>query len=97
MEVIEFSQFSGINTIYSLLAMLVVYFFTEIFKWYRKKQISNVSKENILISIKRLELLNMMQHSPEEKNTIMTLFTEYKKLGGNCYLDSKYQKWLKEN
>ena len=94
---LDFSQFSGINTIYSLIGMLIVYFSTEVFKWYRKKYISNSSKENILRSLKRLELLNMMQHSPAETKTITDLYAEYKEMGGNSYIDKQYQKWLKEN
>ena len=100
MEVIDFSQFSGINSIFALLAMVlwaVMYSGTEFFKWYRKKQTATATKEQILTSLKRLELLNLMQHSPSEKITIMNLFAEYKKLGGNCYIDEQYQKWLKEN
>jgi len=94
---LDISQFSGINSIYSLVGMFVVYFATEIFKWYTKKRISKASKEDIFHSLKRLELLNMMQHSPEEKDTITRLYGEYKAIGGNSYIDIQYQKWLKEN
>ena len=94
---LDFSQFSGINSIYSLIGMLVIYFATEIFKWYKKKRISSSTKEDIFHSLKRLELLNMLHHSPEEKEIITKLYGEYKALGGNSYIDIQYQKWLKEN
>ena len=97
METLDFSQFSGINSIYSLISMTLVYFATEIFKWQKKKRQSNVTKENIYSSLKRLELLNMIHHSPEEKEIITRLYAEYKALGGNSYVDLQYQKWIKEN
>ena len=96
MEITDFSQFGGINSIFSLIGMLAIYLLTEVFKWMRKKSIATLTKEQILISLKRLELLNLMQHSPEEKETIQNLFSEYKKLGGNCYVDAQYEKYLKE-
>jgi hypothetical protein len=96
MEALDFLQFSGINSIYSLIGMLIIYFATEIFKWYRKRHLSGRSKENIFAALKRLELLNMIQHSPEEKHIITNLYAEYKSLGGNSYIDLQYQRWLKE-
>jgi hypothetical protein len=93
----DFSQFSGINSIFSLIGMLVIYGITEILKWQKKKKTANATKENIYLALKRLELLNMMQHSPHEKAIITQLFSEYKQLGGNSYVDGIYADWLKNN
>ena len=45
------------------------------------------------LRLMRLELQQLIEHHPSEKTAIMTLFTEYKDKGGNCYLDAVYDKW----
>ena len=42
----------------------------------------------------RLELLNMIQHSPENKRAIMSLFDQYK---GNSYIKEIYTDWKERN
>jgi len=42
----------------------------------------------------RLELLNMIQHSPENKSAIMSLFDQYK---GNSYVKDMYNDWKERN
>ena len=100
----DFSQFSGINSIFSLVGMLAVYFFTEMIKWRKKRKKSNEKVEewesqwrSMCCSIKALELLEMMHHTPGEKDIITKLYSDYKTLGGNSYLDNAFKKWLKEN
>ena len=93
----DFSQFSGINSIFSFAGMLVIYFSTEIFKWAKKKKTSNAAKEDIYSAFLRLELLMMMHLSPEQKEIITELYGKYKGIGGNSYIDLQYQRWLKEN
>lgn len=52
--------------------------------------------DQVILQNKRLELLNMTQHDPTEVKTIMTLFDEYRKMGGNSYAMLIYNKWKKK-
>ena len=53
--------------------------------------------DQVILQNKRLELLNMTQHDPTEVKTIMTLFDEYRKMGGNSYAMLIYNKWKKKS
>lgn len=44
----------------------------------------------------RLQSLQMMQHDPTNRYAITLLYDQYKKLGGNSYLDAEYEKWAKK-
>ena len=44
----------------------------------------------------RLQSLQMMQHDPINRFAITLLHDQYKKLGGNSYLDAEYEKWAKK-
>ncbi|GHT34523.1 hypothetical protein FACS189434_10830 [Bacteroidia bacterium] len=48
------------------------------------------------MGIKRLELLNLIQHNPTRRATIKKLFSEYKELGGNGYVEDVYNEWLEK-
>ena len=48
------------------------------------------------LSITQLKILNLIQHDPKDKYTICLLYDEYKKNGGNSYLDAMYNKWSKK-
>ena len=52
--------------------------------------------DQVILQNKRLELLNMTQHDPTEVKTIMNLFDEYRKMGGNSYAVLVYNKWKKK-
>ena len=52
--------------------------------------------DQVILQNKRLEFLNMVQHDPTEVKTIMTLFDEYRKMGGNSYAMLVYKKWKKK-
>lgn len=57
------------------------------------------NKENreMKLQLLRLQLLNLIQHPPvDSENTIDTLFTQYKKLGGNSYICSIYDNYKKK-
>jgi hypothetical protein len=41
----------------------------------------------------RLQLLNLIYHSPENDIAIKECYGKYKKLGGNSYMDSVYTHW----
>jgi hypothetical protein len=52
--------------------------------------------KNIKLQIKRLELLNLIHHSPDKKKQIERVYVEYKDLGGNSYIDDVYDEWEKQ-
>lgn len=45
----------------------------------------------------RLQSLQMMQHDPTNRFAITLLHDQYKKMGGNSYLDAEYEKWAKKH
>jgi hypothetical protein len=42
--------------------------------------------------MKRLELLNLIQHDQKNRMAIQKSYDEYKGLGGNSYMDDIYKK-----
>lgn len=56
-------------------------------------QLQEIRKDTL-----RLQLLNLMQHDPHNKDTILTVAEEYfSKMNGNWYMGSSFSKWAKEN
>lgn len=49
------------------------------------------------ISSLRLELLNAIQHNPDDEITILALFDKYTRLGGNSYIRAYVQRWKQEH
>lgn len=54
------------------------------------KKINEVSMGNL-----RLQILNLIQHNPENKSAILSLYDEYKTRGGNSYLRDVVKQWQK--
>lgn len=54
-------------------------------------QIREVSMGNL-----RLQILNLIQHNPENKSAILSLWDEYKSRGGNSYLKDVVKQWQKK-
>lgn len=52
--------------------------------------------DNIRMILKRLEYLNVRQHNSEDEMLINAIYDEYKKLGGNSYIDLDYERWTRE-
>ena len=44
----------------------------------------------------RMQCLQMMQHAPENRFAITMLYDQYKRMGGNSYLDAEFEKWAKK-
>lgn len=44
----------------------------------------------------RLQILNLVQHDPENKSAILSLWDEYKSRGGNSYLKGVIKEWQKK-
>ena len=45
----------------------------------------------------RLQIMQLIDHSPEMRETIEKLYKEYKTNGGNSYLDIKYSDYIAKN
>lgn len=46
--------------------------------------------------MRRLEILMNINHNPEDKETILNLYDEYRKEGGNSYIQDRVEQWHKE-
>lgn len=57
--------------------------------------LADITKENRL-AVLRVELNQLIHDDPENEDTICKLFDEYKKAGGNKYMDLKFEKWKKD-
>ena len=51
--------------------------------------------DHIKLTIKRLEYLNVRQHNEDDEILINSIYDEYKRLGGNSYIDMDYERWAK--
>ena len=51
--------------------------------------------DKIKVALKRLEYLNMRNHNEDDEVSINAIYDEYKRLGGNSYIDMDYERWSK--
>jgi hypothetical protein len=49
--------------------------------------------DKIKVALKRLEYLNMRNHNEDDEVSINAIYDEYKRLGGNSYIDMDYERW----
>ena len=54
-------------------------------------KIDEVSMGNL-----RLQILNLIQHDPENKSAILSLYDEYKSRSGNSYIKGIVKEWQKK-
>ena len=54
------------------------------------------NQANMKLDMLRLKYLQMVQHNPKEKAIILSLFDEYKRLGGNSWIADIHEEWLKK-
>lgn len=54
----------------------------------RNKQFKDMN-----MRMRRLEILMNINHNPEDAETILNLFDEYHKDGGNSYIQDRVQQW----
>lgn len=52
--------------------------------------------DSVQLIVKRLEYMNLIQHSPENERTINQVYDEYKSMGGNSYIMLEHDRWLRE-
>lgn len=43
--------------------------------------------------IRRMEIIMNLYHNPEDKKTILDLYDEYRKEGGNSYIQNRVEHW----
>lgn len=73
-------------------------------QWWResrggiKQDIQQIRADNhdTKMSVLRLELLNAIQHNPDDEITILALYDKYTRLGGNSYMRAYVQRWKQE-
>jgi hypothetical protein len=51
--------------------------------------------KNLILYIKRIEISNMIFQHPDDFIYISELYDEYKKIGGNSYIDFQYSNYIK--
>lgn len=80
----------------------------EFFKWINKQityrnRLENKldiilnNQDRIQLDVLRLKYLHMVQHNPNEKAIILLIFDEYKKMGGDSWIDDIHEEWLKKH
>lgn len=47
------------------------------------------------IQVLRFEILMNLHHRPDDEATILHLYDEYKKYGGNSYIKTRIEEWQK--
>jgi tRNA nucleotidyltransferase/poly(A) polymerase len=66
-----------------------------VLKFIRDSSKRNEEFKGLLKSVKRLELLHLLDHKTKDAETICSVYDEYKELGGNSYLDEHFKEWRK--
>ena len=64
--------------------------------WKFKNNIKKWLTGDLEASILRLELLNLIEHDPQNIDAIMYAYDDYVKYGKNTYIHSVFEKWKKE-
>ena len=73
---------------------------SDLFKWFfhnrRTLDVIVETQKSMQLDILRLKFLQLVQHTPNERAIISSVFDEYKKLGGDSWVDDMYETWLKK-
>lgn len=70
-------------------------------KWQYKSRVEDkidmLIKSNAELKLEtlRIKYLHFYHHQPWEANIISSIFDEYKKLGGNSWIDDLHEEWKK--
>ena len=100
----EYLQFEHINNWFSILAIVIIVIVApmlpKLWEAGQKRKRTNTAGGDSYVLLKRLELINFFFHSPEEIDTIIKLYGQYKALKfenkiPNEYIDKEYAKWAK--
>lgn len=77
-----------------VIASIVAPTFMKLLEWAfsgRHKQIKDMN-----MRMRRLEIQMNISHNPEDAETILDLYDEYRKEGGNSYIQTRVEQWKKE-
>ncbi|MBR4419678.1 MAG: hypothetical protein IKT32_02245 [Clostridia bacterium] len=73
---------------------------SDLFKWltHTRRTLDTIleNQKNMQLDILRMKFLQLVQHNPNERAIISSVFDEYKKLGGDSWVDDMYETWLKK-
>ncbi|MBO5704527.1 MAG: hypothetical protein J6R99_00745 [Alphaproteobacteria bacterium] len=72
-----------------IIASIVAPTFMKLLEWV-------FSKRKTEMRLSRIEILMNIAHNPEDEETILHLFDEYKKKGFNSYVEKRVKQYLKE-
>ena len=89
----EFFTVIGISEIASIITALTAIFIASRRgrDWLIRPAVDACRKNEL--DIKRLEILLMINTQPAKVDTINNAYDEYKKMGGNSYIDSVIKEW----
>lgn len=77
-----------------IIASIVAPTFMKVLEWAfsrRHKQIKDMD-----MRMRRMEIIMNMSHNPDDEETILDLYDAYKKRGGNTYIQTRVEQYLKE-
>ncbi len=77
-----------------IIASIVAPTFMKLLDWVfsgRHKQIKDMD-----MRMRRMEIIMNMSHNPDDEETILDLYDAYKKQGGNTYIQTRVEQYLKE-
>lgn len=83
-----------VATITAIISPTLLFIFNYI-RETRKEKRMQLAKNiaDINIKLKRMEIIMNICHNPDDKETILTLYDEYKAIGGNSYIRNMIQEW----
>lgn len=76
----------------SIIAPLIL-FFCQLFRDRKHSVEKNISY--LQMQILRFEILMNLHHRPDDEGTILHLYDEYQKVGGNSYIKTRIEEWQK--
>lgn len=59
-------------------------------------QLIKERREGFAMRLRRVEIMQNLQQNPDDDQTIMNLYDEYRKRGGNSYIKERITEWKKE-
>ena len=59
-------------------------------------QVIKEHRDGMHMRLRRVEIMQNLQQNPDDDQTIMNLYDEYRKRGGNSYITERVTKWQEE-
>lgn len=83
-----------VATITAIISPTLLFIFNYIRETRKEKRVRlahHISEINM--KLKRMEIIMNICHNSEDKETILKLYDEYKKIGGNSYIQHMISEW----